>query len=170
LRADRNHCCGGVLGDAVMSKPEKLMMKVGKGCIIPADEYTTNKLKARKYSIGDVVSVQISKPRNPKFHRLVHGLGTLVVENIEGFEGMGAHKALKRLQREGLIECEEFSFKVEGCGMVTQYVPRSLSFESMSEEVFADVYKQICGVIVRLYWPKETSERVAEMAGLMVSQ
>ena len=146
------------------------MMKVAKGSIVPADQYTVDKLKARNYSIGDVVSVQLSKPRNPKFHRLVHALGALVVENIEGFEGMDSHKALKRLQREGLIECDEFSFKVEGCGMVTQYVPRSLSFESMSEEVFQDVYKQICSVIVRLYWPKETSERVAEMAELMVSQ
>lgn len=153
-----------------MSKPEKLMMKVAKGCIVPADEYTKNKLKARNYSIGDVVSVQISKPRNPKFHRLVHGLGTLVVENIEEFEGMDSHKALKRLQREGMIECDEFMFKVPGCGMVTQYVPRSLSFESMSEEVFAGVYKQICGVIVKMYWPKETSERVAQMAEMMVSQ
>lgn len=149
---------------------EKLMMKIAKGAIIPADQYTTNKLKLRNYSIGDVVSVQIAKPRNPKFHRLVHGLGALVVENIEGFEGMDSHKALKRLQREGMIECEETTFKVEGCGMVTQYVPRSLSFESMSEEVFAEVYKQICGVVVRMYWPKETTERVAEMAGLMVSQ
>ncbi len=153
-----------------MSKPEKLMMKIDRGCIVPADEYTKNKLKARNYSIGDVVSVQISKPRNPKFHRLVHGLGTLVVENIEGFEGMDSHKALKRLQREGLIECDEMTFKVAGFGMVTQYTPRSLSFESMSEEVFSEVYKQICGVIVKLYWPKETSERVAQMAEMMVSQ
>ena len=152
-----------------MSKPEKLMMKIGKGCIIPSDEYTKNKFKERNYSIGDVVSVQISKPRNPKFHRLVHGLGAMVVENIEGFEGMDSHKALKRLQREGLIECDEMTFKVDGCGMVTQYTPRSLSFESMSEEVFAEVYRQICKVIIKMYWPSETTDGIEKMALLFLT-
>lgn len=150
-----------------MSKPEKLMLKVVRGGFAPADEYTSKRLRERNYSIGEIVAGQITKPRNPKFWRLAHGLGTLVAENIEGFEGMDAHKVLKRLQREALIECDEFVFKVPGCGMVIQYNPRSLSFESMSEEVFSDVYARMCQHIITEYWPTESTERLTEMALIM---
>lgn len=150
-----------------MSKPEKLMLKVIKGGFAPADDYTAKRLRERKYSIGEIVAGQITKPRNPGFWRLAHGLGTLVAENIEGFEGMDAHKVLKRLQREAMIECDEFIFKVPNCGMVTQYTPRSLSYESMSEEVFQDVYAQMCAWIVKEYWPTETTENIVRMAEMM---
>ena len=153
-----------------MSKPEKLMFKVVRGGFQPADAYTTRKLRDRKYSMGDIVAGTISKPRNPKFWRLAHGLGALVAENIESFSGMDAHKVLKRLQREALIACDEFAFMVPGCGMVTQYTPRSLSFESMSEEEFSSVYETMCKWIVQNYWPLENTERLTEMALLMASE
>ena len=120
--------------------------------------------------MGDIVAGTISKPRNPKFWRLAHGLGALVAENIESFSGMDAHKVLKRLQREALIACDEFAFMVPGCGMVTQYTPRSLSFESMSEEEFSSVYETMCKWIVQNYWPSENTERLTEMALLMASE
>ena len=153
-----------------MSKPEKLMLKVIKGGFAPADAYTARKLRDRKYSMGDIVAGTISKPRNPKFWRLAHGLGALVAENIESFSGMDAHKVLKRLQREALIACDEFAFMVPGCGMVTQYTPRSLSFESMSAEEFDSVYAQMCAWLITHYWPSENTERLTEMALLMASE
>lgn len=151
------------------SKPSKLMLRVIKGGFAPADAYTSSKLRERGYAIGDIVAGVITKPRNPKFYALAHGLGALVAENIESFSGMDAHKVLKRIQREAMIECEEFAFMVLGVGMVTQFTPRSLSFESMDEGVFHEVYAAMCAHIVKAYWPTETTERVAEMASLMVT-
>jgi hypothetical protein len=151
----------------VASKPEKIMLRVDKGALVPADQFASKLLRERKYAIGDIVSAVITKPRNPGFWRLAHQLGTLVVENIEGFEGMDSHKAIKRLQREAMIECDEFVFNVPGCGMVTQYIPRSLSFESMSDELFHEVYQGICRWIVKTYWKDETPENIERMAGLM---
>lgn len=150
-----------------MSKPEKLMLKVIKGGFAPADEYTSKKLRERNYSIGEIVAGQITKPRNPKFWRMAHALGNLVAENIVGFEGMEAHKVIKRLQREAMLECDEFAFKVAGCGIVTQYIPKSLSFESMSEEVFSEFYSQMCQYIITAYWPSETTESIESMADMM---
>ncbi len=151
------------------SKPSKLMLKVIKGGFAPADTFTSSQLRERGYAINDIVAGVITKPRNPKFWRLAHGLGALVSENIESFAGMNAHKVLKRIQREAMIECDEFAFMVPGCGMVTQYIPRSLSFESMDEGMFNEVYAAMCAHIVKTYWPTETTERVAEMAELMVT-
>lgn len=145
----------------------KLMMRVIKGGLAPADDYTTKVLRERGYSMNDIVAATVTKPRNPKFYRLAHGLGKLVAENIESFAGIDPHKVLKRLQLEGQIECEEFAYKVAGYGMITQHIPRSLSFESMDEATFNQVYRQMCQHIVKEYWPKETTDSVAEMALLM---
>ena len=143
------------------------MLKVIKGGFEPADSFTAQKLRDRKYSMGEIVAAQITKPRNPGFWRLAHQLGTLVAENIESFEGMQSHKVLKRLQREAMIECDEFAFMVSGCGMVTQYIPRTLAFESMSDEVFREVYEQMCKWIVKTYWPSETTEGITAMVEMM---
>ena len=153
-----------------MSKPEKLMLRVIKGGFEPADTYTSKKLRERGYAIGDIVAGLITKPRNPGFWRLAHGLGKLLAENIESFTGMDAHKVLKRIQREAMIECEEFSFNVPGCGMVIQYVPKSLSFESMDDGTFHEVYAAMCAHVVKTYWPAETTARIEEMALLMVNE
>jgi len=152
------------------AKPSKLMLRVIRGGFAHADVYTSSKLRERGYAIGDIVAGVITKPRNPKFFGLAHGLGNLVAENIESFTGMDAHKVLKRIQREAMIECEEFAFMVPGVGMVTQFTPRSLSFESMDDGTFHEVYAAMCAHIVKTYWPSETTERVAEMAQLMVAQ
>jgi hypothetical protein len=148
-------------------RPEKLMMRIVKGGMQPADNYTTTKLRARNYAMGEIVAAQITKPRNPKFWRLAHGLGSMVAENIDSFAGMDSHCVIKRLQREALIACDEFAFMVPGCGIVTQYTPRSLSFESMSAEEFDSVYKQICSWLVKHYWPSQTNEQIEEMALLL---
>jgi len=151
------------------SRPEKLMMRIVKGGLQPADNYTTTKLRARKYAVGEIVAATITKPRNPKFWRMAHALGALVATNIESFEGMDSHKVLKRLQREALISCDEFAFMVPGCGIVTQYIPRSMSFESMSAEEFDEVYAGLCRHIITQYWPSETTARLEEMALMMES-
>ena len=66
-----------------------------------------------------------------------------------------------------MLECDEFAFRVAGCGIVTQYIPRSLSFESMSEEVFSKFYSQMCQYIITAYWPSETTESIEQMAEMM---
>ena len=147
----------------------KIMMRIEVGCIVPADQFALEELKARKYSKGDIVSADLRKPRNPKFHGLAHGFGKLVAENIESFEGMKAHSVLKRLQLEGRIECEEVAYRVEGCGMVIQSIPKSLSFASMSNEVFSDVFERMCKHIIKVYWNGETTEGIERMIELMPS-
>jgi len=53
--------------------------------------------------MNDVVAAQITKLRNPKFNRLVHRIGQLVVANIEAFAGLDAHTAIKRMQLEDAL-------------------------------------------------------------------
>lgn len=100
------------MGDAV-SKREKIYLRVAKGSLIPADNYALSLLRERKYNTGDLLAADLVKPRNQKFNRLVHKVGQLVVANIEAFAGLEAHAAIKRLQWEGNIHCDEIGVSIK---------------------------------------------------------
>lgn len=150
-------------------KPEKFALRVIKGGFAPADEHTRAKLRERKYQIDDVVFADIRKARNPKFMRLAHALGKLVADNIDSFNGMDAHRVLKRLQLEANIGCDEVAYRLAGMDVV-QRIPQSLSFESMDQDEFHDVMRGICRHLAEHYWEGMTEEQIAEMAERMVDE
>lgn len=153
-----------------MSKRERIYFRVAKGALVPADNYAASVLRARGYHLNDLVAADVVKPRNPKFNRLVHKLGQLVVANIESFSGIDAHKAIKRLQIEGKVACDEIGVLVPGFGMVIQFAPRSLSFESMDEGEYQQAARGISRTIADRYWPDLDPERIESMADCMVEE
>lgn len=151
-------------------KREKIYLRVVKGALVPADKYAACKMRERGYRVNDLVAADIVKPRNPRFNRLVHQMGQLVVANIEAFSGLDAHAAIKRLQIEGRVACDEIGVMVAGYGMVIQFIPRSLSFESMDEGEFKQAARGISRTIAERYWPSCTPEQIEDMAMLMVNE
>lgn len=124
-------------------------------------------LKARGYRPGDEVRVEIKRPRNPKFHRLAHALGGLAVDQIEGFEALDHHGALKRLQSESGVCCVEEVFDLPGFGTITRKVPESIAFDEMPEERFIELWTGVCRHIVAKYWPTLTEDQVGHQAELI---
>lgn len=151
-------------------KKDRIYLRVIKGGLVPADNYAASQLRQRNYHIGDLIAAELVKPRNPKFHRLVHQLGQLVVQNIESFKGIEAHAALKRLQLEGKIACDELGIMVPNFGMVIQLIPRSLSYDSMDEGEIHEVARGISRTIAERYWQDCTPEQIEEMAECMVQE
>lgn len=149
---------------------EKIFLRVEKGALVPADQFAATQLRERGYKVGDVIKGDLTKLRNPKFNRLVHRIGQLVVANIEAFAGLDAHKAVKRLQIEGRIACDEIGVMVQNYGMVIQFIPRSLSFESMDEAEFHEAARGICRTIAERYWKDLTAEQIEEMAESFVEE
>lgn len=86
---------------------EKVYLRVIHGGFAPADSYALSVLRSRGFRTGDVIKADLTKPRNPKFNRLVHRIGQLVVANLDDFAGMDAHTAIKRLQIESGTACDE---------------------------------------------------------------
>ena len=152
------------------NKPEPVYLRVIQGGLVPADGYAQTQLRNKKFKIGDVVRCDVRKLRNPKFNRLVHRIGQLCASNIEAFGGIEAHKCIKRLQIEGRIACDEIGVMVPGYGMVIQFIPRSMSFESMDEAEYHDCAKQICRLIAERYWKGLEPDQIAEMAESMVDE
>lgn len=155
---------------AKTQKRERVYLRVIKGGFAPADEYAASRLREKSYKIGDVLAAQITKLRNPKFNRLVHRIGQLVIANIEAFEGLDAHKAIKRLQIEGRIACDEIGIMVPDYGMVVQIIPRSLSFDSMDEAEYVEAARAICRLIAKRYWQTLTPEQIEVMAESFVQE
>ena len=147
-----------------MSKRERVYFRVGRGCLIPADSYAASILRARGYAMNDLLAAELVKPRNPKFNRLVHRIGQLVVANIDSFATLDAHQAIKRLQIEGKVFCEEIGIQVANYGTVIQLIPRSLSFESLDEGEYQQAARGICRTIAERYWPELDEDQIAEMA------
>ena len=149
---------------------ERIFFRVEKGALVPADKYAASRLHEKNYKIGDIVAVQISKLRNQKFNRLVHRIGQLVVANIEGFAGIDAHRAIKRLQIEGRIACDEIGITVPGYGMLIQFIPRSLSFETMDEGEYVEAARGICRTIAERYWKTLSAKQIEDMAESFVAE
>lgn len=145
----------------------KLAMRQINGALVPADRYSVEALKSRKLGPSDVVFATLRKPRNPKFHRLAHALGQLLVENLDEFADLDSHSCLKRIQLEADIACDQMAINFPGLGPCSYRMPRSLSFESLDQTQFEAVYSAMCRHIAARYWRDLTPERVAEMAELM---
>lgn len=155
---------------ATKRKPERFPLRVVRGAFQPADRSCQARLRDKGFKTGDLVFVEFRKPRNPKFHRLAHALGQLCADNIEAFESMDPHRVLKRLQIEAQIGCDEMAIVVPGVGKCLHLIPRSLSYESMSEDEFHEVIAGFCRHISKQYWPTLTPEAVEQMAGVMINE
>lgn len=153
-----------------MGKRNRIYFRVAKGALNPADSYSASLLRERGYKVGDLLSAELVKPRNPKFNRLIHGLGQMVVANIESFTGLDCHRAIKRLQIEGKVACDEIGVMVAGYGMVIQLIPRSLSYESMDEGEYHQAARGISRTIAERYWPSLDAEEIERMASCMVDE
>ncbi len=145
-------------------RPERLALRIEKGCLVPADTFSTARLRARGYKRGDLVFAELKKPRSPGFHRLAHKLGMLCAENIADFNGMDAHAVLKRLQWEANIGCEEVGVMVPGVGLALMRFPRSLSYESMEQGEFRQIVAAFCQFIADKYWPSLRPAQIEHMA------
>lgn len=76
------------------------------GALVPAHEVDTRLLRERKFHTGKEVRGELKQPRTEWQHRLIHKIGQLVVDNVEGWEQLDCHDALKRLQLDANVCCE----------------------------------------------------------------
>ena len=151
-------------------RPERIALRIDKGCLRPADGLSQERLRERGYRVGDVVFATLEKPRNPGFHRLVHALGKLVAENIEDFEGMSAHAVIKTSANwKANVACDEIAYRINGMSVI-QRIPMSLSFESMDEGEFREVFGGICRHIGKTYWDGLSADEVQAMIELMPTE
>lgn len=148
-------------------RPERFALRVVKGGMQPADSLTASRLRDKGYRVGDIVFAEIKKPRSPRFHALAHVFGQMVADNIEDFGGMNPHQVLKRLQWEAGTGCETMGVKIPGVGYHEIRIPRSLSFETMDDGEFREVFRGFARHVAQTYWPDLDEDQIMQMAEVM---
>lgn len=164
------------------------------GCLVPLDWTNRNLMRERHYRINDHVRATLTMTRNVKFHRLVHGLGRIVTQNVDTFENMTSHAAIKRLQQESGTHCHISHINAEpvvnailnaaasilGEVAAKMLAPalaeiktielqeaESIAFDSLDEAGFRQFWAGICEHLVARYWPTMTVEQISEMAEML---
>lgn len=146
---------------------ELFLLEVAKGALTPVDGFTAERLRAKGYHIGDILSATLVKSRNPGFHRLAHAFGKLCADNIEAFANLPAHTVLKRIQFEADIACERMQMLIKPLGLVEVKLPKSLGFASMDDGEFKEVFRAMCNHVAETYWQGCTAEQIEQMASAM---
>lgn len=164
------------------------------GCLVPNSPIDQRVMRERKYRTNDVLRATLHHPRNSKFHRLVHQLGTMVRQNIDGFHHMDSHSVVKQLQRESGVCCDLVTINASPVvtailaaaesllgevptrmlravlpeiQVIDVLTPQSISYDCMDESDFRMLWDGICGHLIARYWPQLTVEQITEMAELM---
>jgi hypothetical protein len=164
------------------------------GGLVPHGWADQTILRERKYRNGDVIRATLVHPRNAKFHRLLHQLGSLVRQNVDGFEHLDSHAVIKRLQREAGVCCDIQT--IDAAPVINEILnaaepmlgematrmlrsvlpeiktievltPQSLAFDCMDESDFRILWSAICRHLVVRYWPQLNEQEVTRMAELM---
>lgn len=180
----------------IMFRVERATLSSGEvvGALVPRFMTDRRMMRERGYRVGDDLRAALSKPRILGQHRKAHLLGALVVAQVDGFEGMDSHAALKRLQRESGICCEAQEIdaspviaailaaaesllgaaaaRMLGAVLpeirtITVSVPQSLAFDRMDESEFQSLYSGLCRHVADKYWQGLSPEKIDEMAELM---
>ena len=80
------------------------------GAMVPASDADKAMMRERSFRRSTKVRAVLTQPRNERFNRLVHGLGAVLAANLDRFTGKQAHAAVKALQTEALVYCDEEVF------------------------------------------------------------
>ena len=153
-----------------MSKRERILLRVERGALVPADAHSQQRLREKGYKVGDILAAELIKPRHPGFWRLAHRIGTLCVQNIDAFSSLSPHQAIKKLQFDTGLWCDITETEIPGLGVLVSKQPRSLAFESLDQGEFYELMKGLCGHIAATYWPHLSAEAVQEMAESMLEE
>lgn len=132
------------------------------GAFVPAHAIDQRLAKERKYRIGVEYRCEIKQKRNPKFHRLLHAIGALLVDNVDGFEGLDAHDAIKRVQRESGVCCEEVEIDIPGMDKLLAKQAESLAFDDMDADRFETLFNGVTDYIDKHYAPNLLDDVRAE--------
>lgn len=135
--------------------------------IVAAHPIDRKLMAERGYRRGDEVRLEIKKARNVRFHRLAHAVGNLLVDHVEKFRHMTGHDALKAVQRESGVCCEQQTVDMGTLrlgelevhiGERPVTVARSIAFDEMPEEEFHEFFSGITDYIDQHYASVLTDE------------
>src|SRR3990167_9321537 len=120
----------------------RVLMARHLGSLRPVDEGGEDAL--RKLGQGELVMIELKRPRNIKHHRLYWALVTLVWQNMDG-------------ERYPTVEDLHAAIKISA-GLRTRielpdgtvgFIPGSIAFHKMNQDEFSAFYERVCNLIAK---------------------
>jgi hypothetical protein len=133
-------------------------------CLVAATPADSSALNERGFRLNTRVFAFLTLPRNPRFNRLVHGLGKLLGQHLDRFTGKQSHAVIKELQFESGVCCDQTQTDIPGVGQLIHKKPQSLAFHSMGDDQFKAFWQGVCAYVIATDWPTLSEERLTEMA------
>ena len=106
------------------------------GFLAPVDDDGLNALA--KIPQGELVTVELTRPRNPRWHNMYWHLVGLLLDNSEGEYGPTK-------------EAVSDFLKIAVSHVTDDGKPRSISFQSMEQTEFEAFYASVCDVVATLW-------------------
>lgn len=130
------------------------------GGLRPADEAGTDAL--RKVANGELVSIEIKRPRNIKHHRMFWALMSIVWDNMD-------HERYPTV--EDLTSAVKISAglrtRIELPGGEIGFIPGSIAFHKMSQDDFSAFYDRVCDLICKHFLPGVENDALKEEVEIM---
>lgn len=124
----------------------RVLMARHLGSLRPVDKGGEDAL--RKLGQGELVMIELKRPRNIKHHRLYWALVTLVWQNMDG-------------ERYPTVEDLHAAIKISA-GLRTRielpdgtvgFIPGSIAFHKMNQDEFSAFYERVCNLIAKHFLP-----------------
>lgn len=144
-----------------------MLVVTPEGTFAPASEAARQICRSRKLHAGVELIAYLYQVRSAEQWHKAHGLGCALAEHVDGFEGLGGHAALKKLQADSGIGCEIETFDLPGLGKITRSKPMSLAFDEMSEDEFQAIYSLMLEYVRKTYWPGLDESGMSGLARLL---
>lgn len=119
------------------------------GALVPDNDIDQRLLRDRRFVVGKEIRAELKQSRNPAFHRLVHAVGYLLVDHVDGFESMTAHDAVKEVQKRAGVLCDPMEIDLGRLDKVEVQIPRSIAFDEMDEGEFHEFFRGLTDYIDR---------------------
>ena len=149
------------LGTKAKKKPriylavrEVVDVATGKRCLglLAEDDIQRAAMRERGFKKGQRVACDVHSERSYAQWKQAHKLGQLLVSNVEGFENLDSHRALKKIQVDSDIECDHEAMEFPGLGPIQVRRARSLAFDEMGQDDYDRVFSAMCRHIGATYF------------------
>ena len=130
------------------------------GALHPINDTEREKLKA--FKSGEGVRVKMTRVRNYQFLKKYFALLQLAYDYWEPPENLVGEKNFERFRKDVIILAGFYEQYVRVDGS-TRVEPKSISFGSMSEDEFAELYTKTIDALVQYVLPRFTGEELREL-------
>jgi hypothetical protein len=139
----------------------KFLVAKQLGTLRPVDEAGHDAL--RKLGNGEMVMIEMKRPRRIKHHRMFWALMTLVHDNMD-------HERYPTV--EDLVAAVKIAAglrtRIELPNGEVGFIPGSISFHRMDQSEFDRFYDRCCDLLARHFLPGVTSEDLKREVSLMI--